>query len=77
MKYLPVTLTTLDIEPYKEKLTKPHYAVLYERALGKGHKQIARDLNIPLGTVKSRLNRAEHRIMKLKYIESLPAHAVA
>jgi len=42
-----------------------HYrSVITARHFGRRYKVIAEDLGIPLGTVRSRINRARHAILK-------------
>lgn len=61
----PFVLLGTD-EPYlkqiPERLTKP----LCLAHAGNSYDNIAADLRIPLGTVKSRINRARERVLKMR-----------
>lgn len=49
-----------------EKLTPEHQDIVAAFQRVGNYSQIAAELEIPIGTVKSRLNRARHRIIVLR-----------
>ncbi|HIW95863.1 MAG TPA: sigma-70 family RNA polymerase sigma factor [Candidatus Corynebacterium gallistercoris] len=57
-----VTVTRLDIHRYLKVLTPPLRAVITLSAHGMSEGEIADELQIPLGTVKSRKARAKQRL---------------
>ena len=55
-----------ELQKYLSQLSEEHRDILVKRQLQKmTYKQIAKDLGIPYGTVKSRLNRARQAIEKV------------
>lgn len=63
----------LDMETltrYKDRLLPDYFAVLAHRAVKTRQDEIASYLGIPLGTVKSRLNRGMRDYNKLKAAEA-------
>ena len=50
------------VEAHAENLTGKHLAVLRARAADKTYEQIAGELDLRLGTVRSRLNRARNAL---------------
>lgn len=56
------TYTKEQIEACRSDLTRAHYAILMAE-FGKDYATVAQTLNLPLGTVKSRLNRARKRLV--------------
>lgn len=58
--------TLLDIAQHETRLTAPHFRVLMLRGLNRTRAQIAKELNLPLGTVKSRLFRATRMLQRLR-----------
>ena len=57
-----------------EKLPEHSRAILVARQYGADYVVLARDLNIPLGTVRSRLNRARAAVLKAR---ETAAHSAA
>jgi len=58
--------TTNDVVLYKGLLKKEYYTVLLLWSAGKSQEQIATELQIPVGTVKSRTHRASKIIDKIR-----------
>jgi len=58
--------TTNDVVLYKGVLKKEYYTVLLLWSAGKSQEQIATELQIPVGTVKSRTHRASKIIDKIR-----------
>lgn len=50
------------IGAYEDDLSPQHFQVLCASAAGKSYEQIAAELAMPIGTVKSRLNRARNAL---------------
>lgn len=59
-------ITDSDLVAYSNRMTNDHFTVAMWHVQGHKYKEIASLLNIPVGTVKSRLSRAKGVITKLK-----------
>lgn len=62
-----------DIERHAAQLTPEHHMILKASAANKTMKEIAGEQRIPLGTAKSRLNRARTTISKFIALENADA----
>lgn len=58
--------TLNDVLLYKDQIPKHYYVVILLWAANKNYSQIANELQIPIGTVKSRTYRAQRIIDKLR-----------
>lgn len=59
-------ITDSDLVAYSSKMDPKHFDVAMWHVQGHPYKEIAHLLNIPIGTVKSRLHRATKAIIKFK-----------
>lgn len=66
----PNNLTYEKVVPYENKLPDHWYQVLVYRALGNDYATIAQLLEIPLGSVKSRLHRSKKMIESIVRAEA-------
>lgn len=65
--------TVDQVFTYKDLLPNSFYNVMLLWAEGKSYQQIANELNIPIGTVKSRVNRSSKKIDQFKKVNELAA----
>lgn len=68
-----VVLTEAEIDRYATRLTADHFAVLM-LLTATNYAGIAALLKIPVGTVKSRINRARSRLLELQAMDAAPGH---
>lgn len=61
--------SAIDVEFHKDLLRPTHHQALNLWATGMGRKEIAELLQIPVGTVKSRVHRASHNLNKILEVE--------
>ncbi len=61
----PINYTLEILSQYAKTLSTSHLDILGEAVNNKTYEEIASDLNMPMGTVKSRLHRARKALQKL------------